>query len=205
MCGKAEVLDHLCQIGSRKSRCSRVASSSQSTMSVFRYHFVSRTLALRPSVLSVRHLSSMSVRRKDPWSMPHTPEHIASTTSPANMPPPKPLPRLGESIETTRSRLVYQSRKRGTLECDLLLSTFAQENLGTMDAKELSEFDKVRSISSPSQYKRVFLYSSAVSCSNSFFFSFSSLWMNRIGIFIIGLRKNGRRLSDGRARGCLKS
>ena len=59
------------------------------------------------------------------------------------MPPPKPLPRLGESIETTRSRLVYQSRKRGTLESDLLLSTFAQENLGTMDAEELSEFDKV--------------------------------------------------------------
>ena len=65
------------------------------------------------------------------------------------MPPPKPLPRLGESTETTRSRLVYQSRKRGTLESDLLLSTFAQENLGTIDAEELSEFDnKVRSSSS---------------------------------------------------------
>lgn len=80
--------------------------------------------------------------------MPHTPEHIASTTSPANanVPPPlNPLPRPGESIETTRARLVYQSRKRGTLENDLLLSTFAQEHLGTMDAEELSEFDKVRS------------------------------------------------------------
>ncbi|KAI0283687.1 Flavinator of succinate dehydrogenase-domain-containing protein [Russula aff. rugulosa BPL654] len=75
--------------------------------------------------------------------MPHTPEHIASTTSPANMSPPKPLPRPGESIETTRARLVYQSRKRGTLENDLLLSTFAQENLGTMNAEELSEFDKL--------------------------------------------------------------
>ncbi|KAF8499780.1 mitochondrial protein [Russula emetica] len=113
-------------------------------MSIFRYHFVSRTLALRPRVLlSTTHLSSSSVRRKDPWSMPHTPEHIASTTSPANIPPPKPLPRRGESIETTRARLVYQSRKRGTLENDLLLSTFAQENLGTMDAGELSEFDKL--------------------------------------------------------------
>ncbi len=76
--------------------------------------------------------------------MPHTPEHIASTTSPANTPPPKPLPRPGEPIETTRARLIYQSRKRGTLECDLLLSTFAQEHLGTMDAEELFEFDKVR-------------------------------------------------------------
>ncbi|KAN0105355.1 Flavinator of succinate dehydrogenase domain containing protein [Russula decolorans] len=86
-------------------------------MSIFRYHFVSRTLALRPSVL----LSTSSVRWKDPWSsMSHT-----------------------KSIETTRARLVYQSRKRGTLENDLLLSTFAQEHLGTMDAEELSEFDKL--------------------------------------------------------------
>jgi succinate dehydrogenase assembly factor 2 len=81
--------------------------------------------------------------------MPHTPEHIASTTSPANMPPPpEPLPRPGESTETTRARLVYQSRKRGTLENDLLLGTFAQEHLGTMSAEELSEFDKVRSLRS---------------------------------------------------------
>ena len=117
------------------------------TMSIIRHHVVSRTLALRPrALLSTRHLSSSSVRRKDPWSsMPHTPEHIASTTSPANTPPPNPLPRPGESTETMRARLVYQSRKRGTLENDLLLSTFAQEHLGTMNAEELSEFDKVRS------------------------------------------------------------
>ena len=76
--------------------------------------------------------------------MPHTPEHIATTASPADIPPPKPLPRPGETIETTRARLVYQSRKRGTLESDLLLSTFAQENLRAMDGEELSEFDKVR-------------------------------------------------------------
>ncbi|KAI0001365.1 Flavinator of succinate dehydrogenase-domain-containing protein, partial [Russula compacta] len=90
-----------------------------------------------------RHLSSSAVRWKDPWPMPHTPEHIASTASPADLPPPSPLPRPGEPVETTRARLVYQSRKRGTLESDLLLSTFAQEHLGTMDAEELSEFDKL--------------------------------------------------------------
>ncbi|KAN0105361.1 hypothetical protein V8E52_011120, partial [Russula decolorans] len=65
----------------------------KSIMLIFRHHFVSRTLALRP-------------RQKDPWSsMPHSPEHIASTTSPANTPPPNPLPRPGESIETTRARV----------------------------------------------------------------------------------------------------
>jgi succinate dehydrogenase assembly factor 2 len=45
--------------------------------------------------------------------------------------PPNPLPCPRESIERTRTRLVYQSRKRSTLENDLLLSTFAQEHLGT--------------------------------------------------------------------------
>ncbi len=93
--------------------------------------------------------------------MPHTPEHIASTTLPANTAPPKPLPRPGESIETTRSRLVYQSRKRGTLESDLLLSTFAQEHLGTMNAEELFEFDKVRSrlvVQSDFFFKRVLFF-----------------------------------------------
>ena len=76
--------------------------------------------------------------------MLHTPLYIASTTLPANTAPPKLLVRPGESIQITRVRLVYQSRRRGTLEHDLLLSTFTQEHLGTMDVKELSEFDKVR-------------------------------------------------------------
>jgi len=112
-------------------------------MSTFLRYFVPRTFASYPRFLSTRHLSSSATALKDPWPMPHTPEHIASTASPADLPPPKPLPRLGETIETTRARLIYQSRKRGTLESDLLLSTFAQEHLGTMDTEELSEFDKL--------------------------------------------------------------
>jgi succinate dehydrogenase assembly factor 2 len=54
-----------------------------------------------------------------------------------------------------RARLVYQSRKRGTLESDLLLSTFAQEHLGAMDAVELSEFDKVRLKKYPNGERRL--------------------------------------------------
>ncbi|EIM89038.1 DUF339-domain-containing protein [Stereum hirsutum FP-91666 SS1] len=42
-----------------------------------------------------------------------------------------------------RARLVYQSRKRGTLESDLLLSTFAREWLGGMEEAELREYDKL--------------------------------------------------------------
>lgn len=56
---------------------------------------------------------------------------------------PEPIPRLNESLDALRSRLNYQSRKRGTLESDLLLSTFAKENLSHMVRAELEEFDKV--------------------------------------------------------------
>ena len=91
-----------------------------------------------------RSVSTTSRLLKDPWPLPHTPEHLASTVTPTDLPPPEPLSRSNESIETTRARLIYQSRKRGTLESDLLLSTFAQEKLSAMDASELHEYDKVR-------------------------------------------------------------
>lgn len=56
---------------------------------------------------------------------------------------PTPLPRPNESLDALRGRLNYQSRKRGTLESDLLLSTFAKENLASMTLAELEAFDKV--------------------------------------------------------------
>jgi len=112
-------------------------------MSTLLYRVTSRSLVLRSRVVPARYLSSCAARRKDPWPIPHTPEHLASTATPTDLPAPEPLPRTGESTGTTRARLVYQSRKRGTLESNLLLSTFAQEHLGTMDVAELSEFDKL--------------------------------------------------------------
>jgi succinate dehydrogenase assembly factor 2 len=75
--------------------------------------------------------------------MPHTPGHMESTTSPAEMPAPTPIPRPEESVETARARLLYQSRKRGTLENDLLLSTFARDHLGDMNGQELREYDRL--------------------------------------------------------------
>jgi len=53
----------------------------------------------------------------------------------------EPLRRTGEDPNTMRARLLYQSRKRGTLESDLLLSTFADENLGTMTPQQLQQYD----------------------------------------------------------------
>lgn len=68
----------------------------------------------------------------------------SSVTSP-DLPRPIPVPRFNESIETLRARLVYQTRKRGTLESDLILSTFAKEQLNLLTMQELQEFDKVYS------------------------------------------------------------
>ncbi|GAB1313934.1 Succinate dehydrogenase assembly factor 2 mitochondrial [Madurella fahalii] len=53
----------------------------------------------------------------------------------------EPLRRVGEDPATMRARLLYQSRKRGTLESDLLLSTFASAHLSTMTPRQLAEYD----------------------------------------------------------------
>ncbi|ORZ06771.1 Flavinator of succinate dehydrogenase-domain-containing protein, partial [Lobosporangium transversale] len=54
-----------------------------------------------------------------------------------------PLPRdPNETLETIRARLTYQSRKRGILETDLLLSTFAKDHLKSMSLEECKQFDK---------------------------------------------------------------
>ncbi|KAF8636950.1 hypothetical protein AX17_003201 [Amanita inopinata Kibby_2008] len=93
--------------------------------------------------VQARYISSTISRCKDPWLLPNTPEHLASTETPPDLPPPTPIERPNESVEAMRARLVYQSRKRGTLESDLLLSTFAKEQLGKMDEKELKEYDRL--------------------------------------------------------------
>lgn len=51
--------------------------------------------------------------------------------------------RESEDRETKVARLVYQCRKRGTLETDLLLATFAKQELKTLPTEELDEFDRV--------------------------------------------------------------
>lgn len=55
----------------------------------------------------------------------------------------QPLNRTGESLEGLRKRLIYQSRKRGILETDLLLSRFANKYLDKFDREMLEEYDKL--------------------------------------------------------------
>ncbi|KAL7274226.1 Succinate dehydrogenase assembly factor 2 mitochondrial [Rhizina undulata] len=54
----------------------------------------------------------------------------------------EPLRRMGEDVDTMRARLLYQSRKRGILETDLLLSTFADTHLSKMTPEQLSAYDR---------------------------------------------------------------
>ncbi|RDA94643.1 hypothetical protein CP533_2492 [Ophiocordyceps camponoti-saundersi (nom. inval.)] len=54
----------------------------------------------------------------------------------------EPIQRSGEDSTTKRARLLYQSRKRGTLESDLLLSSFADAHLPTLSESQLSQYDK---------------------------------------------------------------
>ncbi|KAG8955109.1 succinate dehydrogenase assembly factor 2 [Tulasnella sp. 424] len=111
-------------------------------------------IASRPVLFRTpaRLISSSGVRNADPFPLPLQ-SHQPSTQNDSevaknddSVPPefmPKPLARHGEDVETLRARLVYQSRKRGNLEMDLIFSTFAKENMATMSEAELKEFDKL--------------------------------------------------------------
>lgn len=62
-----------------------------------------------------------------------------------NAQPPIPThkERHGESLDVVKARLLYQSRKRGTLENGLLLSTFASRYLYSMTPSQLEMYDKL--------------------------------------------------------------
>lgn len=144
----------------------------------------------------IRNISTTIARSKDPWPLPHTPEHLASTATGSDISPPTPIPRPNEPVEQLRARLVYQSRKRGTLESDLLLSTFARDSLVTMNEAELKEYDKVRE---------------GFVCRTDFWIPvyyccyLNSCWMNRIGTFITGAQERERLPHDGRTVRCWDS
>lgn len=55
----------------------------------------------------------------------------------------QPIVRNNESLDKKRARLIYQSRKRGILETDLLLSRFAAAYLKNMTLEEIEEYDSL--------------------------------------------------------------
>lgn len=81
-------------------------------------------------------------KSEDPYpdlGIRHAPQMELETPYP-NLPP---IPRPNESIDKKRARLRYQSRKRGILETDLLLSTFATEHLEGFTMEQLEQYDKL--------------------------------------------------------------
>jgi len=62
---------------------------------------------------------------------------------PSHEPPIPSYPFKTESLEVKKARLMYQSRKRGMLENDLLLSTFASKHLPSFDKDQVDMYDRL--------------------------------------------------------------
>lgn len=55
----------------------------------------------------------------------------------------RPEPSAGESDDTLRRRLIFQSRYRGMVEMDLLFGSFAQSEMASLDRAQLVAYDKL--------------------------------------------------------------
>ena len=97
----------------------------------------SRTLALNRITCRVRnvYVSRVSLLSSGSPSGPIDP--------PSREPFIPDYPMKKEEPEVKRARLLYQSRKRGMLENDLLLSTFASKHLATFNEDQLEMYDRL--------------------------------------------------------------
>lgn len=106
-----------------------------------------RVLAARQSdAAGVFHKEDFTVQ--DPYPLhgrtnPVTMVDEGSVAMGEDLKPHAPIDRSHEVIETKRARLLWQSRKRGILETDLLLSTFAAKELEHMNMEELILYDQL--------------------------------------------------------------
>ncbi|XP_033247202.1 succinate dehydrogenase assembly factor 2-A, mitochondrial [Drosophila miranda] len=72
-----------------------------------------------------------------------TPSQIVDYDDPPHLPVPEYPLRPDEPLETRKQRLLYQSRKRGMLENDLLLSTFVAKHLRDFSAAQTAQYDEL--------------------------------------------------------------
>ena len=127
----------------------RAPTLTKSTLALKRLPVLSRAIHSSPYRLADPYPLPLSREVEEQRAQPHGGVESAessalNTETEEEWPMPQPLDRTGEKTETMRARLVYQARKRGMLEGDLLLATFARDNLASMDHDELKQFDKVR-------------------------------------------------------------
>ena len=51
--------------------------------------------------------------------------------------------RSSEGLDVRRRRLLFRSWHRGTREADLIMGRFADAHIGTLDASELDEYERL--------------------------------------------------------------
>ncbi|XP_050304232.1 succinate dehydrogenase assembly factor 2-A, mitochondrial-like [Anthonomus grandis grandis] len=73
---------------------------------------------------------------------------------------PRPKSRDNETMAQRKSRLVYQSRKRGMLENDLLLSTFIDKYLEGFNEQQTNLYDRL--INGPSNDWDIYYWASDI-------------------------------------------
>ena len=83
-------------------------------------------------LLGERHVSDDSGKSDTPKDWPI----LANAVYEMEIPLPE-IKKRTENLETMRARLLYQSRKRGMAENDILISTFAKQFLPGFDAKQV--------------------------------------------------------------------
>ncbi|KAI8908373.1 Flavinator of succinate dehydrogenase-domain-containing protein [Gorgonomyces haynaldii] len=75
------------------------------------------------------------------WIRPWPKQEERDVFESPDLPNPTPIPRPLESKEQKIRRLLYTSRKRGILESDLILATWAKKNLDNLTDQQLEEYD----------------------------------------------------------------
>lgn len=125
-------------------RLMRALRAAQPSLQVSRLPTSSRLALFSTSTQRLNSQNNAGASFNDPYPLPLSSKSFAEQDPIPEDLLPDPIPRPNESLDSLRARLNYQSRKRGTLENDLLLSTFAKETLPTMTQAELEDFDKVR-------------------------------------------------------------
>ncbi|XP_054153479.1 succinate dehydrogenase assembly factor 2, mitochondrial-like [Oppia nitens] len=99
----------------------------------------------RRSASFVRQLIDINYRQTRQLSQDKSDNHLNDIYDPLSNEPPIPSShrQRHESIDMKRKRLLYQSRKRGILENDLILGTFAAKYLKQFSDEELDLYDTI--------------------------------------------------------------
>ncbi|KAJ8973729.1 hypothetical protein NQ317_012868 [Molorchus minor] len=102
---------------------------------------------------SLRQIPALKYQRYGSSSVIDPPEDPVFTI-------PRPKSRENEPQQQRKARLLYQSRKRGMLENDLLLSTFVAKYLDSFTPEQLDEYDKL--INGPSNDWDIYYWASDI-------------------------------------------